>query len=250
LTGELLRLYPLPSQELEPGTLYEDLELPTPARDYLPRPYVVINMVSSIDGSAVIGGKASQLGSDIDRQAMRTLRSKADAVMIGAKTLRAEKLSLGLAEFSTGPQPTAVILTKTGDVPLETNLIATKDQEVLVVTAQDTPERRVNRLHEHASVVLRVSASPSGGVDLEETLKALKAERGVELLLVEGGPSLNHSLISEGLVNEIFLTLAPKLVGGITEHTVLDRQALAPVELNLLSVHLANSELYLRYALL
>jgi 2,5-diamino-6-(ribosylamino)-4(3H)-pyrimidinone 5'-phosphate reductase len=249
LTGELLRLYPLPSHELEPGTLYEDLELPPPARDYLPRPYVVMNMVSSIDGSAVIGGKASQLGSDIDRQAMRTLRSKADAVMIGAKTLRAEKLSLGLDEFSTGPQPTAVIVTQTGDVPLETNLIATKDQEVLVVTAQDTPERRISRLHEHASV-LRVSASPSGGVDLEETLKALRAERGVEILLVEGGPNLNHSLISEGLVNELFLTLAPKLVGGISEHTVLDRQALAPVELNLLSVHLANSELYFRFALL
>jgi riboflavin-specific deaminase-like protein len=249
LTGELLRLYPLPSQRLEPGTLYEDLELPPPARDDLPRPYVVMNMVSSVDGSAVIGGKAAQLGSDIDRQAMRTLRSKADGVMIGANSLRAEKLSLGLDEFSTGSQPTAVIVTKTGDVPLETNLIANKDQEVLVVTAQDTPDRRINRLREHASVH-RVSASPSGGVDLEETLEALRAERGVELLLVEGGPSLNHSLISEGLVNEIFLTLAPKLVGGISEHTVLDRQALAPVELNLLSVHLANSELYFRFALL
>jgi 2,5-diamino-6-(ribosylamino)-4(3H)-pyrimidinone 5'-phosphate reductase len=248
VTGKILRLYPLPHQELEAGTLYESLELPPTERDDLPRPYVVINMASSIDGRAAIGGKASLLGSETDRGAMRTLRSKADAVMIGANTLRAEKLSLGLDEFSSGPQPVAIIVTTIGDVPLETNLIATKQQEVLVVIAQDTSERRVTRLREHASV-LRVSASPSGGVDLQETLEALRIERGIELVLVEGGPRLNHSLISANLADELFLTLAPKMLGGTSDPTILDSQAVAPIDVNLVSVHLASSELYLRYTL-
>jgi 2,5-diamino-6-(ribosylamino)-4(3H)-pyrimidinone 5'-phosphate reductase len=208
-------------------------------------------MVSSIDGRAAMGGKASHLGSDIDRRAMRTLRSKADAVMIGANTLRAEKLSLGLDEFSSGPQPIAVIVTETGDVPLETNLIAAEQQEVLVIAAQDTPESKINRLREHASV-LRVSASPSGSVNLEETLEALRAERGVELLLVEGGPSLNHALISAHLADELFLTLAPKLLGGGSAEnlTILEGGRLrAEVSLELLCVYLADRELFLRYRL-
>jgi riboflavin-specific deaminase-like protein len=248
LTGKILRLYPLPHRELEPGTLYEGLDLRPSGHDDLQRPYVVINMVSSIDGMAAIAGKASRLGSDIDRQAMRTLRSKADAVMIGANTLRAEKLSLGLDEYSSGSHPTAVIVTNTGDLPLQTNLIDAEDQQVLVVIAQDIPERRMTRLREHASV-LRVSTSPSGGVDLEETLGALRAEHGVELLLVEGGPRLNHSLISADLADELFLTLAPKLLAGASDHTFLGGQALSALEVKLLSVHLGNSELYLRYAL-
>jgi 2,5-diamino-6-(ribosylamino)-4(3H)-pyrimidinone 5'-phosphate reductase len=248
LTGKILRLYPLPHRQVEPGTLYESLELPPPERDDLSRPYVVVNMVSSIDGRAAIDGKASRLGSDIDRQTMRTLRSKADAVMIGANTLRAEKLSLGLDEFSSGPQPIAVIVTRTGDVPLETNLIPAKQQEVLVVTAQDTPDRFVNRLRECASV-LRVSASPSGGANLEETLEILRAERGVKLLLVEGGPSLNQSLISGNFADELFLTLAPKLLGGTSDRSILESKALASIGVKLVSVHLAGSELFLRYTL-
>jgi riboflavin-specific deaminase-like protein len=250
LTGKILRLYPLPPQELEPGTLYESLELPPPERNALPRPYVVVNMVSSVDGRAAMGGKASRLGSEVDRQAMRILRSKADAVMIGANTLRAEKLSLGLDEYSTGPQPLAVILTNTGDVPLERRLITAEQQEVLVVIPQDAPERTINRLSEHASL-LRVSASPSGGVNLEETLEVLRAERGVELLLLEGGPRLNHALISANLSDELFLTLAPRLLGGTSTKSlaILEGPAVAPIDVKLLSAHLAGSELYLRYAM-
>jgi 2,5-diamino-6-(ribosylamino)-4(3H)-pyrimidinone 5'-phosphate reductase len=248
LTGKVLRLYPLPHRELKPGTLYEALELPPAERDDHSRPYVVVNMVSSIDGRATIGGKASHLGSDIDRQAMRKLRSKADAVMIGANTLRAEKLSLGLDEFSSGRQPIAVIVTNTGDLPLDTNLITAKQQEVLVVTGQDTPDRFVNLLRESATV-LQVSASPSGGANLEQTLEILRAEHEVELMLVEGGPSLNQSLISGNLADELFLTLAPKLLGGTSDLTILDIQALAPIDAKLLSVHLAGSELFLRYSL-
>jgi riboflavin-specific deaminase-like protein len=253
LTGKILRLYPLPPQELEPGTLYGSVELPPPERNDPQRPYVVINMVSSLDGRSAIGGKASRLGSEVDRRAMRTLRSKADAVMIGANTLRAEKLSLGLDEYSSGPQPIAVIVTKTGDIPLETRLITAEQQEVLVVIPQDAPQRRVDRLRKFASV-LRVSPSPSGGINLEETLGALRSERGVKLLLVEGGPTLNHSLISANLGDELFLTLAPKLLGETTGEALALLEGptllLEPRVVELLSVHLAAGELFLRYKLL
>jgi 2,5-diamino-6-(ribosylamino)-4(3H)-pyrimidinone 5'-phosphate reductase len=247
LTGKILRLYPLPAQEILAGGIYEDLELPPPGRTETPRPYVIINMVSSVDGRTAVEGKSSRLGSETDRQTMRTLRSRADAVMIGAGTLRAERLSLGLDDPS-GRQPLAVIVTKTGDVPLESNLIVGEHQEVLVITTQDAPKNLDDRLRESARV-LRAPATPSGAINLGEALQVLRARHTVEVLLVEGGPSLNHALISQDLADELFLTLAPKLLGG-TSYELLDGPALAPIDAKLLSAHLAGSELFLRYALL
>jgi riboflavin biosynthesis pyrimidine reductase len=123
LTRKILRLYPLPTRDLSARGIYEDLELPPPERSDPSRPYVIINMVSSIDGKVAIEGKSSRIGSETDRRVMRTLRSKVDAVMVGAGTLRAEKLSLGLDECSAGKQPLAVVVTATGDVSLESNLV-------------------------------------------------------------------------------------------------------------------------------
>jgi 2,5-diamino-6-(ribosylamino)-4(3H)-pyrimidinone 5'-phosphate reductase len=251
LTARILRLYPLPAQELVAEGVYEDLELPPPERRDPSRPYVIINMVSSLDGKAAAGGKASRLGSETDRQTMRALRARADAVMIGADTLRAEKLSLGLDDPSKSPQPLAVILTRTGDLPLRSNLILGEHQRVLVITTQDAPEDLEDRLREAARVLRAPSTHSGGGVNLGEALRTLKSEHAVELLLVEGGPSLNHALICEGLSDELFLTLAPKLLGGTPEQTltILDGPALVARDANLLSVHQAGDELFLRYAL-
>jgi riboflavin biosynthesis pyrimidine reductase len=97
---------------------------------------------------------------------------------------------------------------------------------------------------------LRVPATLSGAVDLAEALRILKAEHGVELLLVEGGPSLNHALISSNLADELFLTFASKLLGGTLDEspTILNGPALVDRAVNLISAHLAGGdELFLRY---
>jgi 2,5-diamino-6-(ribosylamino)-4(3H)-pyrimidinone 5'-phosphate reductase len=245
-----LRLYPLPAREISSGAIYEDIELPPPRCRDPSMPYVILNVVASLDSRTTIEGKSSGIGSEVDRRAMRTLRSKVDVVMIGANTLRAEKLSLGLDEFSSGPQPIAVIMTATGDVPLQTNLITYGQQEVLVVIGQNTPEDKINRLRERSSV-LQVPSAASGGVDLEKTLEALRTERGVELVLVEGGPSLNHALIAANLADELFVTLAPKLLGGTADESpgILSGPALVARDIILVSAHLSGNELFLRYGL-
>jgi riboflavin-specific deaminase-like protein len=250
LSDTALRLYPLPAREIPSSAIYEDIELPPLQRRDPSRPYVILNAVASVDGKAAIEGKSAGLGSETDRRTMRTLRSKVDAVLVGARTVRAERLSLGLDEFSSGSQPLAVITTRTGEVPLETNLIGRERQEVLVVVAQDTPEDNINRLRERASV-LRVPTSPSGGVDLEGALEALRTVRSVDLVLAEGGPSLNYSLISSNLADELFLTISPKLLGGTLSETlsILHGPAAAPIDVKLVSAHLAGSELFFRYTL-
>jgi 2,5-diamino-6-(ribosylamino)-4(3H)-pyrimidinone 5'-phosphate reductase len=87
-------------------------------------------------------------------------------------------------------------------------------------------------------------------VDVGETLELLKREYLVDLLLVEGGPTLNHSLISANLTDELFLTLAPKLVGDSRQATLLTNPQPATRDLELLSAYLAGDELFLRYNLI
>ncbi len=238
MTEKVLRLYPLPARES--SAIYEDLDLqPRRRRDNL-RPYVIMNMISSVDGKAAVGGKASGLGSRTDRQTMRALRSRVDAVMVGAGTLRAERLSLGL---DAGPQPLAVIATTSGAIPLETNLIVKEGQRVLVMAREDIS------LHHGEHSVLRLSADASGNLDLGGGLQVLKSEHGVEVLVVEGGPKLNYSLLAQNLADELFLTLAPKLLGGSLSGSpaILEGPTLLATQMNLLSVHLADDELFLRY---
>ncbi len=213
-----------------------------------------VNMVTSADGQTTLGGKASKIGSDVDRHTMRNLRANSDAVLVGANTLRAERLSLGLSETASGPQPPeqplAVILATTGDVPLQTNLVYHEDQSVLVIASGAISEEDLAEGSRGAKV-LRVPAASDGRPDLMRALQALKKDYAVERLLVEGGPTLNWALISAGLVDELYLTVAPKLLGGIAQKssTILDGALETTVELRLLSVHLASNELFLRYAI-
>ena len=230
--------------------IYQDLELPPAGRRDARRPYVLINMVSSLDGRTTVEGGAARIGGETDRQVMRTLRSKADAVMIGAGTLRAERLSLGLDEPAES-QPTAIVLTNTGALPLESHLIRHERQRVLVLVPESCPEEVVSRLSRRSDV-LRSPTTRCGAIDMEEALKVLTAEHAVDLLLVEGGPTLNHALISRNLADELFLTLAPKLLGGSRDEAlgILKGQRVSPEEprlVNLLSVHAAGDELFLRY---
>ena len=239
-----LCLYPEPRALAGEEGIYHDLRLPHAGSSL--RPYVIVNMVSSVDGRSSVGGKASGIGIRADREAMRALSSRVDAVMVGAGTLRAEKLNLGLDDPGAR-QPLAVIVGGAGDLPVREHLVGRQQDVILAVpegarVAVETDPDRVT--------VIETPNAEEGRVDLGWLLKHLKAEHAVDRLLVEGGPSLNRAMIDAGLVDELFLTLAPKLLVGREAAILRGEAAGAPGvsrSLNLLSVHSSGSELFLRY---
>ena len=226
------------------------MSLPSGAGQNAGRPYVFMNIVCTVDGRTSVDGKASGLGSPMDRRVMRTLRSKADAVMIGGGTLRAEKLSLGLDAEDPRPQPLAVVLSNTGDVPLERNLIVDRRQRVLLLLAEDAPDGAGPRIGDRAEV-RRVETTSSGAIDLAKALNTLKADYDVRRLLVEGGPTINHAILSSNLANELFVTLAPTLLGASTQDasSLVGGRLGKRRDLMLLSAYLDADELFLRYAI-
>jgi riboflavin-specific deaminase-like protein len=180
------------------------------------RPYVVTNFVTSLDGRATLRGRAGPLGSALDKEVLHVLRTQADAVMIGAGTMRAECYGRlvpdpelrGLRERAEGlaHDPLAVIVTRSLDLPWECGLFSSGWGRVLIATSsdEDIPELPT------ATRVWRF-ADP---VDPEELLRRLRSERGIRALLCEGGPHTHAQLFERHLLDEIFVTVAPKLAGG------------------------------------
>lgn len=242
-----LRLYPKPGQLADKEEIYGDLRLPPVDSEELP--YVLVNMVSSVDGRSSVGGRATGIGSRTDRRVMRALRSRVDAVMVGSGTLCAEKLSLGLDDPGAR-QPLAVVVGGAGDAPIRERLVGRHRGVVLAVPRGSS---RTVATDDAPFRLLETPATGNGLVDLRWLLEALRADHAVDRLLVEGGPRLNRSLIDAGLAHELFLTIAPKLLLG-PEASILsgdqdDESEDKPRDLTLLSAHSAGGELFLRYRL-
>lgn len=174
--------------------VYPDLAFGPAPKD---RPYVYINMVATIDGKTVSGERdepVQDIGSDLDHATMRQIERASDGVMIGAGSLRATKgihYPAGLWRY---------VVTQSGDVPRDRRFFT------------DDPER--------AFVVAPPGATvPEGlhtfeGGDIANVLERVRREHGVENLLVEGGSEINASLLALDLVDELFLTVAPKVKLG------------------------------------
>lgn len=241
------RLLPLPAAEIPAGEIYADLTFPEPQQD---RPYTAINMVSTVDGRVTVGGRAGGIGGQVDRAVMRILRSRVDAVMVGAGTVRSEKINLGLPDDLRGAldypmNPLGVVLSRSGDVPLD-NLAAAEGERLLFVISEEAPREAEKELSGRGEV----RRALTGGDDHRRAVELLWREYGVGRLLVEGGPSLNHALIQGSLADELFLTLAPKLSGGAGTSSILSGGELEKTRgLSLISVYESGGEMYLRYSL-
>jgi riboflavin biosynthesis pyrimidine reductase len=214
------------------------------------RPFVYLNMVASVDGRAAIEGHSHALGSDADTLLLTELRTLADAVLIGAGTLRAE----GYARLVGNPErvarreasgrtatPPAVLISRSLDLPWEAGLFAAADQPVVVYTGSDAEPPDVAAPLE----VVRVEdASPAAA------LRDLRTRRGVRALLCEGGPTLNRALLAADLVDELFLTLSPLLTGNAGAPRIVEGDDLpAHARLVLRWVLHHDDELYLRYGI-
>ena len=213
------------------------------------RPFVYVNMISTLDGRAARDGRSATIGGDADLQLLLDLRTRADAVLIGTGTLRAEgydrlvrseerrarRRAAGLPD-----DPLAVVLTRGGDVPWDAGLFQAAEQPVIVYSA--------------AALAPPVLPAPVDVVRLPDPSPAAALAdlrlRGVAALRCEGGPTLARGLVEAGLVDELFLTLAPLLTGEEHAPRLLEGGPLTAVaELEPLWVVRSGAELFLRYGL-
>ena len=152
-----------------------------------------MNFVTTVDGRATIEGRSGPIGSGADTAMMVALRSRFDAVMIGAGTKRVE----GYGKI--------------------------------------------------ASRLVVVESGPGGRADLPALMRSLR-EEGVKALLCEGGPTLHGALQAAGMVDDLFLTIAPKLSGGGVPPRILEGELDEVIPLELTWLLEQDGELFARYS--
>jgi riboflavin biosynthesis pyrimidine reductase len=188
------------------------------------RPWTLGLMVSTADGAAWVGGRTGHLGGATDRAVFLAVRALADVVVVGAGTVRAERYGPvrtpaehldDRAGRGQPPHPRLVVVSGRLDLPDDLRLLTEDDGTgppplVIHPPAVDPEVRR--RLD--GQVELReVPAGPTGGVDVPAAMAAVGAT-GADLAVVEGGPSLNGHLVAADLLDEMSLSLDPRIVGG------------------------------------
>jgi 5-amino-6-(5-phosphoribosylamino)uracil reductase len=246
----LRRLLPEPTGPTAPEEAYTGLRL----ADLAPaeRPWTVANMVSSLDGKATLHGRTRELSSEMDRRIFHLLRTQCDAVLVGSHTIRDEgygrlikndelralRVADGLA-----PDPVCVTISRGLDLAVEAPLFQDERSHVIVATASDAEPPAVPARLE----ILRLPATEIGPAAV---LRRVRDEHGIRSVLCEGGPTMLGLLVAEGALDELFLCIAPLLIGGPSELGLL-RGAVpaAPSRTTLVAAFEHESALFLRQRL-
>jgi riboflavin biosynthesis pyrimidine reductase len=208
---------------------------------------VALNMIASVDGRIAVDGHSAPLGSPADRALFHALRARADAVMAGAGTIRSERYGPIIRDRAVAearrreglaPQPLAVIVSRSLQIDASVPLLADPASHVVVLTPAE------GEITGTAATVDYVRSST-----LREGLAQLRERFAVGPIVCEGGPSMNGALATESLIDEVFLALAPMLVGDVPggRAIVVGGAPPAPERLELRMLLEADGHLFARY---
>ncbi|MCV7408809.1 hypothetical protein AWC05_07570 [Mycobacterium florentinum] len=184
--------------------------------------WVRANFITSIDGGATAGGKSGPMAGPGDRLIFFLLRELADVIVVGAGTVRVEGYSgahAGIAERQRrqargqSEVPQLAIVTKSGLLDREMGVFTRTEVPPLVLTCT-TAADETRRLLGDLAEVIDCSGNDPGSVD-EAAMLAILRGRGMRRVLTEGGPMLLGALMQRDMLDELCLTIAPYVVGGL-----------------------------------
>jgi riboflavin biosynthesis pyrimidine reductase len=244
VTARIDRLWPDPAEDLSDDQLARELE---------PGAGLRVNFVESIDGAATVDGRSGGMSGPADKRRFELLRRAADAVIVGAGTVRIEGYGpLHVSDASTAwraahgmsEHPVFVIVSRSlGLDPGSRIFTEARVRPVIVTTA--SPANGAAAARARFESVADVIAVGDETVDLVAAVDALRA-RGLRRLLCEGGPSLFGALLAADLVDELCVTVAPQLNSGQAKR-IVDGAPESPRAVRLVEVLTSGSELLLRY---
>lgn len=201
--------------------LYTWLEFPSPRG---PLPYLIANMVMTLNGEATVDGKATTIGTPVDGLVLTRLRAQADVVLSGVGTVLAEDFTAVLPDADAARRTAAgrsprllatVLATSLGwDAGALSRRFFTDPRfDRLVITGARAAAEDIRRLEDRGIEVARVASAADGRPDPAAALHLL-GERGARLVVSEGGPRILSGLVRARLVREYFQTMSPLATGA------------------------------------
>lgn len=208
------QLWPEPGEVDDVHALVAATPRPTPTG----RPWLLVNMITSLDGAVTVDERSGGLARPADKAMFSALRAVGDVVLAGAGTVRTEGYGpprpaaatrAARAERGQRPAPRLGIVSRSLSLDVTAPLFTEAEAPPYVLTCAAAPDDARAALEQVAEVIVAGEES----VDLAAALAALH-ERGEATITCEGGPHLNAGLLAADLVDEWALTLSPLLVGG------------------------------------
>jgi len=189
---------------------------------------VIINGAMTVDGKIATSSGDSKISSREDLVRVHKLRASVDAIVVGISTILADnpRLTVRLAK---GRNPARVIVDSRGRIPLDSQIMLTASKVQTIVAVTDkAPDEKISKLRDMGADVIVISEGKEGhsaavphGVNLKRLLRKLE-KKGLKKILVEGGGELNWSLLHLWLVDELTITIAPRIAGGRLATTLVE----------------------------
>jgi 2,5-diamino-6-(ribosylamino)-4(3H)-pyrimidinone 5'-phosphate reductase len=222
------------------------------------RPFVFLNVASTADGKlAPANRKFVPFSSKRDQELLLRLRTRADAVMSGARTVDSTEVTLGPGgerfrkmrrRAGRSEYNLRVVVSGRGSLDPDAAIFKHSFSPLIVLCSQRAPKRNVERFRAMGAVV---GVFGKKEIDFAAALKWLYDVWKVRTLLCEGGGEINEGLLRAGLVDEIYLTLCPVVFGGRSAPTMADGEGIEKlsdaIPLELKSMKRVGGELYLVY---
>ncbi len=194
-------------------------------------PFIAIKAAMSIDGKvATATGESRWISSSKSREYVHYLRTGYDGIMVGINTVLKDDplLTSRLGDFPK-KNPVRIVVDSEAKIPLEAKML--KDiasAPVIVATTSRASEKKLEELKARG-VEVKILEDCRGKVDLYKLVRKL-AQEGITSILVEGGGTLNWSLLEARLVDKILIFLAPKIIGGRNAPTPVDGKGITKVQ--------------------
>ncbi len=171
-------------------------------------PFVILKVAQTLDGKiATLKGDSKWITSETSREFVYKLRSKVDAVLVGFKTIIKDNPELTIHKIK-GKNPKRIILTASGQIPLDSRVLKNnKDNKTIIVTSKIT-----SRLKSYQAEIWEIPENRDRKIDLQEFLKKAGQEK-IASILIEGGKEIFTSFLKNGLVDEVYYFLSPKILG-------------------------------------
>lgn len=210
-------------------------------------PWVMFNMVTSVDGATAVGGGSTALNDEDDKAMFSALRAVPDVILVGAETVRSENygpVTLDEArrarreQQGREPVPRLAIATRSLSLQPDMRVFEDPEHKPIVITGDDVPAERLEQLSGLADIVQLEDLSPSS---------ILSSVGEAQIVLCEGGPSLNGQLVAAGLVDEFALTVSPLIAGGDSARVAHGGELTPPANMRLDRVLVGDRALFLRY---
>lgn len=182
------------------------------------KPYVILNSAMTLDGKIATKKGSSEISGKEDLIRVHELRREVDAIMVGINTVLMDdpKLTVHKIPANRDDNPLRVVVDSKGRTPLSSRIL-NSEASTLVAVSELADSKRVKELKRKAEVLV----CGKNLVDLDALMQNL-ASKGVKKLMLEGGSTLNYSMLIGGFVSEIRVCIAPMIAGGRDAKTLAD----------------------------